>query len=215
MRNAGSMLLVLSITLLLSVGGVSAVTDSGAITDGGVITSAGRECMTALLVIDVQNLWIEGGTPTTVDGTFIVDKLVGVLADAREAGLTIVYTRDLANAATASEEELDFPDAIAPLEDDIVMLKRFSNAFYLTPLHATLEQLGITRVIVVGLFTTYCVADTVQGALDFGYDVTVLADAHGDGDNGYRAEQANKTWAEDGVHVIESGTFDYTAGCTP
>jgi len=198
MRKAVSTLLVLTIATVLAVTTVAA--------DG---------CATALLVIDVQNLWIEGATPITADGTFIVDKLVDVLDDAREADLTIVYTRDLANAGTASEAELDFPDAIAPHEEDIVSLKRLSNAFYLTPLHATLDQMGITHVIVVGLFTTYCVADTVQGALDLGYDVTVLSDAHGDGYDGYRSRQMNEIWSESGVNVIESSAFDYAASCAP
>jgi len=179
------------------------------------IAFASNGCTTALLVIDVQNLWIVDDTPITADGTFIVDKLVDVLADARDAGLTIIYTRDLANAGTASEEELGFPEAIAPHESDIVLLKRLSNAFYLTPLHATLEQRGITRVIVAGLFTTYCIADTVQGALDLGYDVTVLADVHGDGRDGYRSSQMNQTWAENGVTVVDSSEFDYAASCAP
>ena len=66
---------------------------------------------------------------------------------------------------------------VGPRGDELVFNKTGSNAFATTNLHYVLGNLGVRRLVCVGVLTDECVAGTVKTAADLGYDVTVLEDA--------------------------------------
>jgi nicotinamidase-related amidase len=45
-------------------------------------------------------------------------------------------------------------------------------------LEDTLARLGATHIVLVGAATNWCVRATAYGALDRGYDLTLIKDAH-------------------------------------
>jgi nicotinamidase/pyrazinamidase len=51
------------------------------------------------------------------------------------------------------------------------------SAFKDTDLAKKLKAAGVTRVLVGGLATNYCVLETVRDAIAHGFDTTVIADA--------------------------------------
>ena len=177
-------------------------------------TAACLACDTALLVIDVQNDFIQELDVTTIDGIQLVDRLVQVIAQARAAGIPVVYVQHHDPRFALNSYELAIPAAIAPHEGDAVVWKSYPSAFRSTTLQAVLTGLGIHRLLVCGLATTGCVDATVFGAVQLKYETWVLADAHSGGGSLDVLAYYNATWPAVGATVIRSDAVDFAAfGC--
>jgi biuret amidohydrolase len=66
---------------------------------------------------------------------------------------------------------------VAPLADEIVVVKTTDSALTGTNLRLLLTNLGIRNVIVCGIFTDQCVASTVRSLADESFNVIVVDDA--------------------------------------
>ena len=62
--------------------------------------------------------------------------------------------------------------------DEPVVHKRFNSSFEQTSLEAELACAGATHIVLAGAATNWCVRATAYGALDRGYDLTLVSDAH-------------------------------------
>lgn len=134
---------------------------------------------TALLVIDVQRALCEGAERAfEIDA--VIARINALSAQARGAGVPVVFVQ---------HEEAEVPwkrgcagwQLAAGLDvaaQDLRVHKATPDAFNQTDLQAQLEGLGVTRLLVCGLQTEFCVDTTVRQALSRGYDVTLIADAH-------------------------------------
>jgi len=170
-----------------------------------------RACETALLVIDVQNVYVRDLELTTIDGLQLVDRLMQVIAQARAAGLPVVYIQQRDPRFPTASWELAIADAIAPHEGDPIVWKSYPDSFRATDLQATLVQLGTRRLLICGLATTGCVDATVFGAIQNGYDAWVLADAHSGAGSLDALNYYNSTWPVVGATVVRSDAVDFAA----
>lgn len=68
-------------------------------------------------------------------------------------------------------------DEVAPADDDIIIRKTASGPFGSTNLDYVLRNMGFQYLIVFGVLTDQCVENTVRGAGDLGYLVTLIPDA--------------------------------------
>lgn len=68
-------------------------------------------------------------------------------------------------------------EEVAPLEDEILIPKSSSSVFNSTNIEYVLRNLGISRLIVVGMLTDQCVISAVRDACDRGFLVIVPEDA--------------------------------------
>ena len=68
-------------------------------------------------------------------------------------------------------------DDLEPSADDVVINKTTYGAFSSTGLDATLRNMGIATIVLVGVVTNRCVETTMRGAADRGYRVILVDDA--------------------------------------
>jgi nicotinamidase-related amidase len=67
---------------------------------------------------------------------------------------------------------------LEPLPGEARIHKSYNSSFEGTELVAELDRLGVGRIFLAGAATNWCIRATAYGALDRGYDVTLLSDAH-------------------------------------
>ena len=66
--------------------------------------------------------------------------------------------------------------ALSPVAGETVIDKPGKGMFYGTPLHAQLQQAGITHLLFMGVTTEVCVQTSMREANDRGYDCLLLED---------------------------------------
>jgi len=71
----------------------------------------------------------------------------------------------------------DFVPELAPLDDEVVIVKPGKGAFYKTDLADVLQHAGITHLLIAGVTTEVCVQTTMREANDRGYECLLIEDA--------------------------------------
>jgi len=134
-------------------------------------------------------------TDRSSSALLVIDVQVGVMADAYERETKIANMSlaiDKARAVSVpivwiqhSDEELvlESPDwqivpELEPLPTDSLVRKTFRSSFEETNLEEVLSGLGVSHLYVCGAETNNCVRHTSHAALEKGYDLTLIADAH-------------------------------------
>ncbi len=72
--------------------------------------------------------------------------------------------------------EAQILEELQPVGDEIVIPKLSTNAFTSSPIDAILRYMGITKLLVCGVNTNYCVETFIRDAYDLGYEVVLLED---------------------------------------
>jgi nicotinamidase-related amidase len=132
---------------------------------------------TALVIIDVQKNLI--GEAYQRDE--VLAHINTLLAKARATGTPIIYVQHDGPKGHGLEVGTDgwqISPVIAPQEGEPIVHKRASDAFYATSLQQELHERHIHHLVVAGGQTEYCVDTTVRRATTYGYDVTLVGDAH-------------------------------------
>ncbi|MGF6147137.1 Isochorismatase family protein yecD [Kingella potus] len=139
---------------------------------------------TALLIIDVQQSLLDMRPYRAQE---MMDAISLLLHTARTHGREVVYVRhnDAADPMFAPHSPgWQIAGRIAPQPGERVVDKQFNSAFRGTDLRDYLRQQGITRLMVVGMMTEYCIESTVRVAGDLGFDVVLPEGANSTLDNG-------------------------------
>ena len=142
----------------------------------------------AILVVDMLNDFVYGAL-TCQRGKAIVPATAALLAEARKAGVPVIYCNDAHLKGVDRELALWGDHAIAgtpgaeviaelqPSERDYVVPKRRYSGFFQTDLDMLLRELGVETVVMTGLHTHMCVRHTSADAYSLGYDVMVAKEA--------------------------------------
>ncbi len=152
----------------------------------------------ALIVVDVQNDFLPGGSLAVPDGDAVAPVLNRYLAGFAARELPVYATRDWHPPNHCSFKARGGPwpphcvaetrgaqfAANLDLSPDIVVVSKATmsdkdaySGFEGTDLDAHLRARKIKRLFVGGLATDYCVLNTVRDALSLGYRVCLLTDA--------------------------------------
>ncbi|KPK37772.1 MAG: hypothetical protein AMJ69_10410 [Gammaproteobacteria bacterium SG8_47] len=152
----------------------------------------------ALIVVDVQNDFLPGGSLAVPDGNAVIAALNDYIARFVDKGLPVFATRDWhptdhcsfkaqggiwpphCVAGTKGAEfapDLTLPSTVVVVSKAAEQGKDAYSGFEGTDLGERLRALGVTRVFVGGLATDYCVLQTVKDALREQLQVVVLHDA--------------------------------------
>lgn len=158
----------------------------------------------ALLVIDVQyrtlgdrpvpiRQAIEEMYPTACGevGWRAAERIKNLIDGARAAEIPVIYpsvapktSRDAGrfgainpSIASIPAKGYDFPDSVAPRDDELVIPKQHASAFFGTPLASHLIDQGIDTVIITGCTTSGCVRATAVDSFSYNYHTVVVPDA--------------------------------------
>jgi nicotinamidase-related amidase len=140
--------------------------------------------LNALLIIDVQVGLVEL-MPAEIRAS-VLPRIETLLSKARASGTSVIYIQHdgaKGHPLETHTEGWEIHPSIKPLENEVVIRKRESDSFFETTLQEELERRGITRLLIAGGMTEYCVDSTCRRATSLGYDVTLASDAHLTGDN--------------------------------
>lgn len=135
---------------------------------------------TALIVIDVQYGQIEG-QPRAGRADAVLANLNRAIALARRQHMPVIFIQhdsgpgsDLARDSEARQ----LHPALARLDGDAVVHKRFSDSFQRTALTELLRGGDVDELWLAGSATEFCVDSTLRSAMSQEYAVTLIADAH-------------------------------------
>ncbi len=67
---------------------------------------------------------------------------------------------------------------LSPAEGEPLIHKHFNSSFEQTTLEDELARLGATHIVLAGAATNWCIRATAYAALERGYDLTLVEDAH-------------------------------------
>ncbi|KAJ4893758.1 putative inactive nicotinamidase [Raphanus sativus] len=161
---------------------------------------AERWTNTALLVIDMQNDFIEEDSVMQVKGgKAIVPNVINVVELARQRGVLVVwvvrehdpqgrdveifrrhhYSSEKVGPTVKGTEGAKLVDGLnIREEEDYKIVKTRFSAFFGTHLHSFLQTSGVTKLVIAGVQTPNCIRQTVFDAVELDYpDVTVIVDA--------------------------------------
>lgn len=164
----------------------------------------------ALLIVDMQNDFLPGGSLAIPDGDAIIPVINSYIEKFVQAGATIFASRDFHPADHVSFKEqggpwpshcvkgtpgvefhpdLRLPKSTIYIEKGKNAGKEAYSALDATPLAEMLQQAGTKRVFVCGVATDYCVLASAKDLLAASFEVVLLSDGikavdvtSGDGD---------------------------------
>jgi nicotinamidase-related amidase len=137
---------------------------------------------TALLVIDVQaGMFMFPETDPVYAEDSLLQRVRLLIDKARSSQAPIFYVQH--NEGSGAPLETNTPGweihtFITPESGDVIIQKHKPDSFHETNLHDELAARGVTKLILVGLQTDYCIDATSQRAHQLGYEITVAEDAH-------------------------------------
>jgi biuret amidohydrolase len=160
---------------------------------------------TALLVIDIQNTYLEPKPDPADDARWqpffermretVIPNTARLIAACRERGVETIFARVACLKPDGRDRSLsqkkpgfnylllpkDRADSqvvpeLAPAEGDIVITKTTDSALTGTNLRLILSNMEIEHVVVAGIFTDQCVSSTVRSLADESFNVVVVED---------------------------------------
>lgn len=160
---------------------------------------------TALLVIDIQNTYVEPKEDDVENARWapffkrmndvVIPNTKKLVEDARARGVEVIFARIACLKPDGRDRSLsqkkpgfnylllpkDREDSfvvpeLQPREDEITVLKTTDSALTGTNLRLLLRNMDIKDVVVAGIFTDQCVSSTVRSLADESFGVVVVDD---------------------------------------
>lgn len=180
-------------------------TDRLVIEKGGYGQQRGFGSRPALVIIDVQynyvgdnvpiqdqlDRWPSGGGEAAYRA---IDKIVKIREAARDAGVPVIYTRNVQKktiafdsfASKAKRDNTKYIDGrpetnivkeLEPADHELVVDKSYASVFFGTPFISYLVKMGVDTLILTGGSTSGCVRATAVDAVTHNFNVGVVSDA--------------------------------------
>jgi nicotinamidase-related amidase len=144
-----------------------------------------------LLVVDVQ----VGVMSESWDVSRIIKNVSRAVERARAQGVPVIWVQHSDEDLAYASPRWQWVPELVPAGGEPLIHKRFNSSFEQTALEEELAKLGATHIVLAGAATNWCIRATAYGALDRGYDLTLIKDAHTTGtmelEDGARIEAAS------------------------
>lgn len=128
----------------------------------------------ALLVVDVQ----VGVVAEAGDVSGQIERIALAVRKARDARVPVVWVQHDDEELPKGSAEWQWVPALVPQPDDVRVYKNFNSSFEKTTLESELAARGVSHIVLCGAVTNWCIRATAYGALERGYDLSLIGDAH-------------------------------------
>ncbi len=138
--------------------------------------------MHALLIIDVQNDYFEGGKSELYNPMGAMHNIEKVLRVFRQRSLPVIHIQHINNRKGAT---FFLPDTdgvlihknLTPIDSEYLVIKHTPNSFFETNLFDILKENKLNDVVICGMMSHMCIDTTTRACKDLGIKVTLLSDA--------------------------------------
>ena len=134
-----------------------------------------RHDRTVLLIVDAQV-----GVLTSIwESKRVIGNLKELVRKARSANVPVIWVQhsNSRNLKFGSENWKLDPE-FTPTATEVVIHKKYNSSFAKTSLDRRLKADGVSRIVLAGAATNWCVRSTAYSAVEHGYNLTLVGDAH-------------------------------------
>lgn len=128
----------------------------------------------ALLIVDAQ----VGVLASVWDARRVVAHLEALVAKARAAGVPVIWVQHADKELIYGSDAWKLAPNFVPRAAEMVVHKNYNSAFANTDLDQRLKSLGVSRLVLAGAATNWCIRATAYAAVDRGYHLALVGDAH-------------------------------------
>lgn len=128
----------------------------------------------ALVVVDVQ----VGVMANAWDADRVIGNVARAVDRARAEAVPVIWVQHSDGELVYGSPEWEWVPQLLPADGEPRVHKNFNSSFEKTSLEGELAGLGVAHLVVAGAATNWCIRATAYGALDRGYDLTLINDGH-------------------------------------
>lgn len=138
---------------------------------------------TALILVDIQNDYFPGGKMELNQPEKAAANAAHILASFRRNHKDLIfYIQHIASDPglgffLPDTEGVKIHDSVVPAEHENIIIKHAPNSFFQTDLANKLREQRVNKIVVVGMMTHMCIDATVRGAVELGFETTLIEDA--------------------------------------
>ena len=133
---------------------------------------------TALIIIDMQQGLFADRLPDDYAG--VLQRLQQLYQAAHQAQRPVIFVCHEAPESVLAYQSAGWQlvEGLQLAQDDLLVRKTTPDSFLRTDLQQLLQQRQITRLVIAGYASEFCVDTTVRSAAAHGYAVDLVADSH-------------------------------------
>jgi nicotinamidase-related amidase len=127
-----------------------------------------------LLVVDVQ----VGVVSQAWDAPRVIANVAHAVERARAKGVPVIWIQHADKELVHDSPAWQWVPELVPADGERRIHKSFESSFEQTALEQELASLGAAHIALAGAMTNWCIRATAYAALERGYDLTLIEDAH-------------------------------------
>ena len=127
-----------------------------------------------LVIVDVQ----VGVVSEAWDAPRVITNVARTVERARDQGVPVIWVQHASDDLAHGSPQWQWVPELVPAETEPLIHKKFNSSFEQTKLEEALARLGATHITLAGAMTNWCIRATAYCALERGYDLTLVNDAH-------------------------------------
>ncbi|MCK9684112.1 cysteine hydrolase family protein [Scleromatobacter humisilvae] len=127
-----------------------------------------------LLVVDVQVAVMKDGW----EAPRVIANVAQAVERARAQGVPVLWVQHESEDMRYDSPGWQWVPELVPAAGEVRLFKKYTSSFEETPLELELGRLDASHIVLAGAQSNWCIRATAYGALDRGYDLTLVADAH-------------------------------------
>ena len=128
----------------------------------------------ALVVVDVQ----VGVVADAWEAPRVIGNVALAVERARAQGVPVIWVQHNDHNLPEGSAPWQWVPELVPAPGEALIHKRFNSGFEQTSLEAELARNQVAHIVLAGASTNWCIRATAYAALERGYDLTLVKDAH-------------------------------------